>query len=299
MNMLKKGPELKMPELKVPDFMLDIYYDLRERHLLPLVAILLVALVALPIALTRGGSESEPGESGAIATPSSTVPSSSLVVTKATPGLRDYRRRLDDRAPQDPFVQQYANEQGEGGGVGSTGGASTSSSSSESSSTTIESSSTESSEVELPSNDSGEPSPGEKLTYYSFAIDVRIVPGSGAGPNKAEPTVRRNQPQLTMLPSRETPALTFMTVSKDEKKVLMLVNDNVRGLFGDGVCIVGTDTCQLLALEPGIPETVVYGADERTYRIEVLKLRLVTTDELEKAPLGKQKPPSGKPENAG
>ena len=102
-----------------------------------------------------------------------------------------------------------------------------------------------------------------------------------------------------MLPSRKTPALTFMSVSKDEKKVLMLVSDNVRGLFGDGVCVVGTERCQLLALEPGIPETVVYGADERTFRIEILKLHFVTTDSLNKAPLGKQKQQGDKPKNAG
>jgi len=285
-NMLKKGPELKVPDLKVPDFMLDIYYDLRERHLLPLVAILLVALVALPIALTRGSSEPDSAESGAVATPSSAVPSSNLVVAKAAPGLRDYRRRLDDRAPQDPFVQQYAGGKSEGG-VGSAGGGATSSSSSESSSATVESTSTESTEVKLPAEGGEEPSANGKLTYYSYVIDVRITPGSGFGPNKPEPSVRRDQPELTMLPSRKVPALTFMTVSKDEKKVLMLVNDNVRALFGDGVCAVGTDSCQLLALEPGIPETVVYGADERTYRIEVLKLHFVTTDSLDKAPLGK------------
>lgn len=297
MNMLKKGPDLKMPDFKVPDFMLDIYYDLRERHLLPLVAILLVALVALPIALTRGSSEPESAESGTMATPSNAVPSSSLVVAKATPGLRDYRRRLDGGAPQDPFVAQYANGESEGGAaVGGTESAVTSSSSSESSSVTVESTSTESTEVELPAEGGEEPSETGR-TYYSFAIDVRVVPGSGFGPNKPEPSVRRDLPELTMLPSRKTPALTFMTVSKDEKKVLMLVNDNVRGLFGDGVCVVGTDTCQLLALEPGIPETVVYGADERTYRIEILKLHFVTTDSLDKAPLGKQK--NDKPNDAG
>jgi hypothetical protein len=289
--MPKKGPELKLPDLKVPDFMLDIYYDLRERHLLPLVAILLVALVALPIALTRGGSEPEAAESGAVATASS-LPSSSLVVAKAAPGLRDYRRRLGDRTPQDPFVQRYAGEKSGATAVGSVGSGSTgstSSSSTESSSVTVESTSTESTEVELPAEGTEEPSANGKLTFYSYVIDVRITPGSGFGPNKPEPSVRRDQPELTMLPSRKVPALTFMTVSKDEKKVLMLVNDNVRGLFGDGVCVVGTDSCQLLALEPGIPETVVYGADERTYRIEVLKLHFVTTDSLDKAPLGKQK----------
>jgi hypothetical protein len=220
------------------------------------------------------------------------VPSSKLVVAKAAPGLRDYRRRLGDRNPHDPFIQKYTGGKGDGTAVGSSS-ESASTSSSESTSVSIESTSNESTSVGLPSegNDSEEPSDGEKLTYYSFAIDVRIVPvPTGEGSKKPEPTVRRDLPALTMLPSRKVPALTFMTVTKDEKKVLLLVNDNVRALFGDGVCAVGTQTCQLLALEPGIPETVVYGADERTYRIEILKLRLLTTDHLDKAPLGQPKP---------
>ena len=120
--MLKKGPELKLPEIKVPGFLLDVYYDLRERHLLPLVAILLVAVVALPITLSGGSSESESPEA-AIATPSAAVPTSGLVVAKAAPGLRDYRRRLEDRAPRDPFVQQYT---GEGSGDAAAAGDDTS-----------------------------------------------------------------------------------------------------------------------------------------------------------------------------
>ncbi len=119
MNMLKKGPELKLPEVKVPDFLLDLYYDLRERHLLPLVAILLVAIVALPIALSGGSSGSEPAESeAAAATPGAPLPSSKLIVAKAAPGLRDYRGRLAG-APKDPFEQQYATPEGEGNAVGS------------------------------------------------------------------------------------------------------------------------------------------------------------------------------------
>ena len=90
-----------------------------------------------------------------------------------------------------------------------------------------------------------------------------------SGKDKPEPSVRRNLPEMTMLPSRSVPALTFIGVTKDEKNAVMLVSDKVTGLFGDGVCIVGSEACQLIALEPGIPETVVYGADSRTYRIEL------------------------------
>jgi len=300
MNMLKKGPELKMPDLKVPDFALDLYYDLKERHLLPLVAILLVAVVALPIALSGGSSESEP-ETGAISAAGESLPSSKLIVAKAAPGLREYRKRLVG-IPKDPFEEKFAesSEQTESGesaaGAGSSGGEVTSSGGAESPSPESESSGAapatpETTHSAPPSEGNGEPSEGANLKYYSFAIDVRIVPvssGSSAADGKAKKaTVRHNLPELTMLPSRKEPALTFMSVTKDQKKVLMLVSDKVTGLFGDGVCAVGAEHCQLLALEKGIPETVVYGADERSFRIELLKLRLLTTDKLNKAPLSK------------
>src|SRR6202007_2472550 len=45
MNWMKKGPELKFSEVKVPGFLYDLFYDLKERHLLPLVALLIVAMV--------------------------------------------------------------------------------------------------------------------------------------------------------------------------------------------------------------------------------------------------------------
>lgn len=306
MNMLKKGPELKLPEIKVPDFALDLYYDLRERHLLPLVAILLVAIVALPIILSSSsGSDSATPEGSPAAISSLSTPSSKLVVAKAAPGLRDYRRRLSTGPAKDPFVQQYAESEDEGATAGAGVSESTSSTGSESSSITVESTSTESTSASAETTPSpsesnnGEPADTAHLRYYSFAIDVRIVPvASGASTSKAEPTTRHDLPELTMLPSRTEPALTFMDVSKDEKKVLMLVSDKVTGLFGDGVCVVGSEHCQLLALEQGIPETVVYGPQQHTFRIELLKLHLLSTDKLHKAPLSKpQQEKGGKPKS--
>jgi hypothetical protein len=298
MNIFKKGPELKMPDVKVPTFLLDVYYDLRERHLLPLVAILIVTLVALPI-LIGGSSESESEESeSAIATPS-VVSASKLVVAKAAPGLRDYHHRLEAGHAKDPFVQHYAESEG-GEGVGSEGSArgeepAVTIESSESSETSIESTETTS-----PSEDNGEPPEEGRLRYYSWAIDVRVVPvSSGKGKNKPEASVRHNLPGMTMLPSRSVPALTFIGVTKDEKNVVMLVSDKVTGLFGDGACIEGSEHCQLIVLESGIPETVVYGTNSRTYRIELLKIRLLKTDKLNVAPTGKpNQNTSGRPQLA-
>ena len=85
MNWLKKGPELKLPSFrrskgeattasggglgaKAPDFIADLYYDLRERRLLPLIALVVVAIAAVPLLL--GNSEEvvvPPSEPGATA----------------------------------------------------------------------------------------------------------------------------------------------------------------------------------------------------------------------------------------
>lgn len=302
MNMLKKGPELKLPSVKVPDFLLDVYYDLKERHLLPLVVILLVALIALPIVLSDTSGSEETEEAAAVATPSTATPSSSLVVAEAAPGLREYRRRLAGRSATDPFVQKFAEGDesegsvsgeapgeaeisGEAGGgtTGATGGS------------PGEGSPSPAPEEGVPGGD--EPPAGGHLQYYSFAIDVRITPVSSK--KKEKSTTRHNQPGMTMLPSRKVPALTFVGVSKDEENAVMLVSDKVTGLFGDATCLEGSEHCQLIALEPGIPETVVYGANARTYRITLLKLQLLKTDKLNTAPLGNSKEKSAKGKGKG
>ncbi len=67
-------------------------------------------------------------------------------------------------------------------------------------------------------------------------------------------------------------------------------------MFGEGVCVAGGEVCQLMALKPGLPETVVYGGSERTYRITLLGVHLEETAQLRKAPLGQNPKQSGRPQ---
>lgn len=279
MNFLKKGPELKMPDkmpdLKLPGFLSDIYQELRERHLLPLVVVLLVAIVAVPLALSESAETKAPPPESAQASISASE-KTQVVVAKSEPGLRDYRKRLGDLTSANPFKQQYTDAP-----------------------TSEEGTTTEESSVEITSEseETGgstpsapvETTPGNPhITFYSFAMDVRVTPVSSHGkPSKAQPEVRNDLPELTMLPSRQTPAIVFMGVTKDSKKALMLISSNVKAIFGDNVCAVGGETCELLAMEPGVPENFVYGGNEKIYRIELIDLNLVRSDSVNKAPLGK------------
>jgi hypothetical protein len=287
-ELLPSGPKRSgsTPGLKVPAFASDIYWDLRQRHLLPFALLLIVAVAAVPFVLGDSGESEEEAPLPPIAS-SSAANAREVVVTETQQGLRSYRKRLRNRQPTNPFKPQYTGapaadaDQGEsptleegsveatppeessGGGVPIDGGGT----------------------GEVPS---GQPS-GE-IRYFTYAIDVRIVPVSSNGvPSKAEPFVRRDLPELTMLPARKAPALVFLQPSADEEKALMLVNPNVKGLFGEGVCVSGGETCQLLALKKGLPQTVVYGGNERIFRIELLDIHLVETDRLKKAPLGSEK----------
>ncbi len=322
MNFLKKGPEIKLSEIKVPGFVRDVYTDLKERHLLPLAAILLAAIVAAPFVLGNSSSSGEQaeaggGETGATATAQSAGGGEELVA-KTGPGLRDYRRRLDHLKSKNPFHQQYRGGEKGGSEGGSSGGGS------EGSVTTTETREETVYEYEGGSGGGGGENGGE-LTWYSYAIDVKVTTGgaesnslslgggtavgalaeeeseggesgeSGKGGKGGRKTkIRKNLPELTMLPSRESPALTYMGSTKDGKKALMLISSDVSALFGDAKCVIGSSTCQLLALEIGLPETVVYGTNDRSFKIELLEIHLVKSKKLKKAPIGKpHKHPEG------
>ena len=91
-----------------------------------------------------------------------------------------------------------------------------------------------------------------------------------------------------MLPGRQTPAMVFMEPAADAKKAMMLVSDDVKSVFGDSPCVFGAETCQLLALEPGVPETFVYGGSERTYRIKLLKVNFEETEQADQGAASKK-----------
>jgi hypothetical protein len=317
MNFLKKGPELKLSELKVPDFVYDLFYDLKERHLLPLVAILIVAMVGLPIYLKSKDSGGEPVTAPTIATASTANGGEeALVVAHSTPGLRSPKTRLNHDRAVDPFSEK--------GGSPSTEASETSS---EEPSTPAESTPSETpveatviggetsspsevvGPVEQPSESgvtvespheggSDEGSGPTRTRYASDAIDVRIVAlpsssGDAKKKQKPEAEIRRDLPELTMLPARSTPAVTFMGASRDGKKALMVVSSDVVSIFGEATCVIGSQSCQLLALEPGLPETFVYGPQERRFRIEVLKIEKTLSAKPRRAALGTTKKGNG------
>ncbi len=290
MKGLKKGPELKMPELKVPDFLADLYYDLRDRRLLPLVALVVVAIAAVPFLLSGEVEQPTLPESGAAALGAPAEKTSKLTVVEATPGLREYRKRLRGRVATDPFVQRYT---GSAGGSGSSEGGSSPEASSSSSSGSVAAESTEI-EVETGGGDSSAgshgggssngsggnpPSKGQTqgVRLFEFVLDVQMshTETTADGEQKmSDPEVRHNVRALTQLPGKKAPVVTSMSINLHTGKAVWLISNDVQSLDGEFDCVARTPsgTCELLEIEPGFPLELVYGPDKVLYRIKVTNI---------------------------
>jgi hypothetical protein len=275
------GPELKMPkrgELKVPSFLTDFYADLRDRRLLPLVALLLVAIVATPILLGGGSDEPEPAPGpGAVADGASPASARTLTVVKSAPGLRNYKKRLDHRSPTDPFEQRFAGPQLNGAQLNEP---TTTSTTTTTTSSTEPAASAPSTTTSIPGSGSGT----HRLTFFTWGIDVWIhkVPSDPEADDEAvtKPGVLAQTP----LPGPKAPVVTFMGLSREaaekqhKQRALFLVSDEVSKISGGGRCLSrGEGICQLIEVEAGAPISLVYGPGQTRYTIKVLKIDLVVT----------------------
>jgi hypothetical protein len=292
-----KGPELKMPELRLPQFATDLYYDLRDRRLLPLVALVLVAIVAVPF-LLAGGSEPKPAPIGPKPEIAGTN-ASELTVVQATPGLRDYRKRLRGRTPTDPFKQRAGAPNPAAAQLGTPGNngfessavTSTTSTTTTSSGTTVtkettkstggETTKTTESEVTAPGggtpgNGGGQPT--EEIKFYSFAIDAKITRTEEDPDTNKKTTTSHTRTEVLApapLPSEKEQAVTYAGINPKTKNPLLLVSDAVSSVFGEATCLSGEQKCQLLEVETGLPMTFVLAEGKVRIKINILKVEPV------------------------
>ena len=268
-----------MKNLESPQILSDLYRDLRDRRLLPLVVVLIVGIVVVPIALSKSPEPAAPAAAPASVATKSNVPAEQVVL--ADPGLRDYKKRLSGDSPKDPFIQQFSSggdatsSSAATGASGSTGAAGTGTETSTSTET--------SSGSTTPSSSGGGTSSGNIKTttgdkYFYYRVKVRAGQLDGT-PLKVYDSVGT----LVNLPSNKIPATSFLGVTKDSafnaKTAVFLVSSAVSSVDGEGHCTFAGTACQLLELKPGQHEDFVW-VDGLTYRLELVKFDLVARNGL-------------------
>ena len=264
----------------------DLYRDLRDRRLLPVVIALAVAIVAVPFLLGGGGSDPVSPSVPAATSEAGTGGADPLspVVLADVPGLRDYRERLDEFQSRDPFKQQMTGSKTAQGGAGNlqeTGSSSSDSSTvlgstpdtATSSPTTDTGSSTDTGTSTPPSSpgnsggDHGQKPPEERIVKTT--IDVRV---GRAGKTK----VLRDVESLQFLPGDKRPVVQFVEGDADGTHAAFVVSADVTKSSGDGNCDPGRNDCQYLLMEKGDLQTFVYGDKQETYRLQLLAINRTT-----------------------
>ncbi|MDX6603841.1 MAG: hypothetical protein QOF23_350 [Solirubrobacterales bacterium] len=284
-------PKLKGSDIKVPPFLSDLYHDLRDRRLLPLVALLLVGIVAAPI-LLGGSDESEPvAPIGPVGGSGSPKLGTSLTVVQAQPGLRNYHKRLARRKPSNPFKQRFTGPVLKGAHLNSQTSATTTSTST----TTTETGSSSETVVTPPSSSSpsgggsaggggngggGElptpDNPNLKVYVWTAKLQISHTETAADGSTKmGDPEVREHVRSLTPLPGVKLPVITFVGVNPSTGKAVLMASKEVTASFGDGKCISGTSSCELLEVEKGFPETFEYGPNHVRYKFKLIAIDLV------------------------
>jgi hypothetical protein len=267
-----------------PQFVTDLYRDLRDRRLLLPAAMLLVALIAVPIALS---SSSTP-----VSAPIAPEPGAGEGQTAAEPavvtqelGVTNYRKRLEHLKAKNPFHQQFQVpkvtskvEQSSltpsssltSTGAGTGGGGSTSEPSSSAVTGTASASSTSAGGSTEPAGSSSQPSlKPPKPVWFSYRIAVKVGP---VGELEERSSVKR----LTMLPSSSKAVVTFVGVTEDGKRALFLVSPDVDSVSGDGRCVPTRSSCEYVMLKAGEDAKFDFAPDGKTYKLKLVEIRLST-----------------------
>lgn len=258
-----------MKPWKLQKFFGDLVYDLRNRGLLPPAVLLVIAIVAAPLIISRSGSGSESAAPSQLAAQSQSAgelaPENQAAVLAYNPGVRDYRKRLSELASKDPFKQQFAAPPAaaaaaSGDATGVTGGGGTTGT------------------TGTTGTGSGTGSATHTINYFYYETDVAV--GEAGGELR-----RRNKvPVFSFLPSEEIPVLLFLGNVKQGKSAAAVfsVAKNVIAVEGGGDCFPSQDDCQLLVLKPGETGDLTYAVDNKIYRIKVVRVELVVSHKLPK-----------------
>jgi hypothetical protein len=250
---------------KVRKFAGDVIYDLRSRNLLLVVLMLLIAIVAVPVLVSKSSSGDAPSpvSLGARTSAASSQENESAVVAYH-PGVRNFKKRLNDLSAKDPFVQQFTSSAASGTAidqVSSTGSATAGNSTSISGGAGG-------------GAGGGDGGPGKKTTqtlYTYYVTNVAVGESGGAL------TPLNGISQFQFLPSQDKPVLVYLGTTSGGTQALFLVSKDVSSVGGNGTCFPTADDCQLLGLNSGAGADMIYSPDGKTYHLDVTKIKRVTS----------------------
>jgi hypothetical protein len=268
-----------MTGLQSPELLSNLYRDLRDRRLLPIVVVLVVGIAVVPMALSSKSTPT-PAPPAPIASVAkkSNVPTTQVKVSN--PGIRVYQRRLNGDSAKNPFTPVFTTAPSTASASSSASTATTSSSSStvtSSAGSATGTTGTSSSPTTSVPSGGGSSQPQAENKYFFYRVKVK------SGPVGGKMTVHDNVKAVTSLPDDQVPALAFLGVTTSNnfsaRSAVFLVNSSVSLVSGTGTCTLTGSQCQLVTMKPG-DHTDLTWSDGNTYRVTLVKFNLITRNKL-------------------
>ena len=270
-----------MSKIQPPQFLSDLYRDLRDRRMLLPVAALIIAIAVVPIGLAKSTPEAVPPPPVAEGGQGAAEPA----VLASDVGVRDYKKRLEQLKSSNPFDQKFSAPPPESVAIGIQDDPSAATTE------TIDpaATSTETATSTTPSTvDPGPPStvnpgpptqppavqdpdsmPEPAIRYYSSRVDVTIGP---LGETKAIEGARA----LDMLPNEKRPVALFVGITETGDSAIFLLAPYLTAGEGEGSCSPKpVEACEFLTLKEGESRILNDPVDGTAYRLGVNGIHLV------------------------
>jgi hypothetical protein len=260
-------------------FLLDLWYDLREKRLWPVAVILAVALAAVPLVLRK--SAEEPAAPAATAAPATaadaeaeelavkalqegSVPSSKLDTFSAK---NPFRPLVKERSVESLASQLDSSADAPSGGAPSGGGdAGGGSVDGGAPSTGGDVGGVD----PAPAPDPGGDTPDQTTTKFTYAVDLTFTSNDRTRRIKG-------MERLDMLPSASNPLLLFLGVSDDAGNAVFLV-DSTLSAAGEGSCQPTPEECAFVHVGPGSEhQFTTEEGDSYTLRVDEIRKVKVST----------------------
>jgi hypothetical protein len=241
----------------------NAWFDLRQKRLLPVAALLLVALIAIPVFLLKP-AEGQEADAPALVTPGPQNAATQFVESQENvPGTGSNLGVFD---PKDPFQPDADVRPKPGDGIAEVVVEEEPSAPAGGDEVAVIGPDVEI--VEPGPAPGPAPAPRRVTRVYEYVVDVTYWGGDG---RRAVRGLRK----LDMLPNESAPLLIFMGVANDGGNATFLVDSSLDA-SGEGNCKPSRDDCALVSIGPGAEE--MFTDDQgATYRMRV--------DEIRKVPL--------------
>lgn len=263
------------------DFLSSVKADLLDRRLLPVVALVVLALVAaIAYTVLGGGSSAATPTAAAVSSGSSTASAglaasqstSEKAVAETTGGVSQQRRGYA-RNPFTPLPEPKEKTQ-----VAAT---SSSPSPSTTSSSSTAGSGSQGSGGSSPTTPSQPSTPTKPKTVYHVSVQFGVIP-TGVTPAQAQLQTLNDVKLLTPLPSAQQPLIVFRGVTAGGKSATFTIAGE-EILHGEGNCLPSASQCEAIDLKAGQTEQLEYISVTGQALLDELRVVSIVSDKATSA----------------